>query len=63
MMKKMDTNNLRVSFVGSLISNDNIYSNMLRDKIKTSLPSVKIVAPKHSPIEGAILLAKEILND
>jgi len=36
---------------------------MFRDKIKTSLPSVKIVAPKHSPIEGAILLAKETLND
>ena len=63
MMKKMDTDELCVSFAGSLISNKNIYSDMLRDKIKTSLPSVKIVAPKHSPIEGALLLAKEILND
>ena len=63
MMKKMDTIDLRVSFAGSLISNKNIYSDMLRNKIKTSLPSVKIVAPKHSPIEGAIILAKEMLND
>ncbi len=63
MMKKMSTIDLRVSFAGSLISSDNIYSEMFRDKIKTSLPSVKIVAPKHSPIEGAILIAKEILND
>ena len=63
MMKKMNTIDLRVSFAGSLISNNNIYSDMLRDKIKTSLPSVKIVAPKYSPIEGAILLAKEMLND
>ncbi len=63
MMKKMDTIDLRVSFAGSLILNNNIYSDMLRDKINTSLPSVKIVAPKHSPIEGAILLAKEMLND
>ena len=63
MMKKMSTIDLRVSFAGSLISNDNIYSEMFRDKIKTSLPSVKIVAPKHSPIEGAIILAKEMLND
>ncbi len=63
MMKKMNVIDLRVSFAGSLISNNNIYSDMLRDKIKTSLPSVKIVAPKYSPIEGAILIAKEILND
>jgi N-acetylglucosamine kinase-like BadF-type ATPase len=63
MMKKVDTIDLRVSFAGSLISNNNIYSDMLRDKIKTSLPSVKLVTPKYSPIEGAILLAKEMLND
>jgi len=63
MMKKMDTIDLRVSFAGSLIINNNIYSDMLRDKIKTAFPSVNIVEPKHSPIEGAILLAKEMLND
>ena len=63
MMKKMNVNDLRISFAGSLISNKNIYSEMLRDKITTSLPSVKIVTPKHSPIEGAIILAKEMLND
>jgi len=63
MMKKMETIDLRVSFAGSLILNNNIYSDMLRDKITTSLPSVKIVEPRHSPIEGAILLAKEMLND
>ena len=63
MMKKMDTVDLRISFAGSLISNKNVYSEILRGKIKTALPSVKIVEPKHSPIEGAILLAKEMLND
>jgi len=63
MMKKMGTIELRVSFAGSLISNDNIYSDILRNKINTSLPSIKIVEPKHSPIEGAILLAKEMMND
>jgi len=63
MMKKMNKIDLRVSFTGSLISNNNIYSDMLRGKINTSLPLVKIVAPKYSPIEGAILIAKEILND
>jgi len=62
-MKKMDTNELSVSFGGSLISKNNIYSETLRNNIKTSLPSVKIVAPAYSPIEGALLIAKEILND
>jgi len=63
MMKKMNTIDLHVSFAGSLITNNNIYSEMLRDKIKTTLPTVKIVEPRHSPIEGAILLAKEMMND
>ena len=63
MMKKMNTIDLSVSFAGSLILNNNVYSDMLRGKIKTSLPSVKIVVPKYSPIEGAILLAKEMLSD
>ena len=63
MTKKMGTDDLYVSFAGSLISNDNIYSEVLRNKIKTSLPAVKIITPKHSPIEGAIILAQEILND
>ena len=63
MMKKMNAIDLCVSFAGSLISNKNIYSDLLREKIKTSLPSVKIVTPKHSPVEGAILLAKEMIND
>jgi len=62
-MKKMDTIDLSISFAGSLISKNNIYSEMLRNNIKTSLPSVKIVTPQYSPIEGAILLAKEILHD
>ena len=62
-MKQMNVSRLSISFAGSLISNKNIYSDMLRDKIKTSLPSVKIVKPEHSPVEGAILLAKETLDD
>jgi N-acetylglucosamine kinase-like BadF-type ATPase len=62
-MKQMNVDMLSISFTGSLISNKNIYSDMLRDKINTFLPTVKIVKPEHSPIEGAILLAKGTLND
>lgn len=62
-LKKMKMNNLDISFAGSLLTNKNVYSNMLRQKIKTSLPSVKIIKPKYSPVEGAILIAKEMLSD
>jgi N-acetylglucosamine kinase-like BadF-type ATPase len=54
MINKLKTDELHVSFAGSLLSNKNVYSDMLRDKINISLPLV---------IEGAILLAKEMLND
>ena len=63
MMNKMKVNELSVSFSGSLIANKNVYSDMLRDKIKTSLPSVKIIKAEYSPVEGAILMAKEMLSD
>lgn len=61
--KKMKTEEIKISFAGSLISNKNTYSNMLRRKIKSSLPSVKIAKPKYSPVGGAILIAKEMLSD
>ncbi|MEJ2506377.1 MAG: hypothetical protein P8Y81_08960 [Ignavibacteriaceae bacterium] len=54
---------IKISFAGSLLTNKDVYSNMLKKKIKDSLPSVKIVKPKFSPVEGAILIAKEILSD
>ena len=61
--KRMKTDKFRISLTGSLLANRNVYSNMLRKKIKISLPSVKIVKPKYSPVEGALLVAKEILSD
>ena len=60
---RMKTDKFKISLTGSLLANRNVYSNMLRKKIKTSLQSVKIVKPKYSPVEGAILVAKEILSD
>ena len=51
-----------IAFTGSLIVNKNIYSDMLRKKIAENFPSVKIKEPYNTPVEGAILLAKEMLN-
>ncbi len=61
-MKKMKSKKLDIAFTGSLIANNNIYSDMLKKKISDNLPSVKIKNPDNTPVEGAILLAKEMLN-
>ena len=61
-MKKMKSKKLEIAFTGSLIANKNIYSDILREKIADNFPSVKIKEPDNTPVEGAILLAKEMLN-
>ncbi len=61
--EKMNAENLKLSFTGGLIANENVYSKMLEEKIHSSLPNVKIVTPLYPPVEGAVLLAKEMLND
>jgi len=61
-MKKMKSKKLNIAFTGSLIANKNIYSDILREKIADNFPSVKIKEPDNTPVEGAILLAKEMLN-
>jgi len=61
-MKKMKSKKLNIAFTGNLIANKNIYSDLLRMKIADNLPSVKIKEPDNTPVEGAILLAKEMLN-
>lgn len=62
MMKKMDVDELNVSFAGSLVLNKNVYSDMLLEKIKSSLPTITIVKAKYSPVQGAIRIAREMLN-
>ena len=61
--KKMNAGNMKLSFTGGLISNENIYTEMIKKKIHSSLPNVKIVTPLKMPVEGAILYAKEMLNE
>jgi N-acetylglucosamine kinase-like BadF-type ATPase len=63
MANKISIKNLTVAFGGSLLTNLNYYSKVIKEKISLSFPSVQIVNPQHTPVEGAILLAKEMLND
>jgi N-acetylglucosamine kinase-like BadF-type ATPase len=62
MRGKMKVKKLNVAFSGGLIANKNFYSKLLAKKINSSLKSVKIIKPKLHPVEGAILIAKKILN-
>ncbi len=62
MAEKINEPVLNVSFIGGLISGENIYSNALRKKIISHLPKVKIKLPEYPPEIGAILMAKNLLN-
>ena len=62
MIKKMNVDELNVSFAGSLVINKNVFSNMLVDKIRFSLPIITIVKAKYSPAQGAIYMARKHTN-
>ena len=60
---KINTNNLNVAFSGSLIDNKNYYSDLLKRKIKSTLPKIKVIQPAFPPLGGAILFAKRLVNE
>ncbi len=62
LINKIQTNNLNVAFSGSLIDNKNFYSDLLKNKIKSTLPNVKVVKPANPPVSGAILFAKRLAS-
>jgi len=52
-----------VAFIGSLISNENVYRKILTQKITFSIPQVHVVVPEASPAYGAVLLAMRVAQD
>lgn len=62
MTKKLNQPIMNVSFIGGIITHDNIYSRTLRKKVTLRLPNVKIKEPENSPAFGAVLMAKVILK-
>ncbi|MBT8377788.1 MAG: hypothetical protein KJN64_01005 [Ignavibacteria bacterium] len=60
-LQKIPVKKLNISFSGSLIDNRNFYSDLLKKKIKESLPQIIITKPALSPVAGAIQIAKKIL--
>jgi N-acetylglucosamine kinase-like BadF-type ATPase len=63
LLDKIHIDKLSVAFSGSLLDNKNFYSDLLKQKIKSTLTRVEIVKPAATPVSGAILLAKRIVNE
>jgi len=62
LLDKIHTDKLNVAFSGSLLDNNNFYSALLRQKIKSTLHRVEVVKPAAPPVSGAILLAKRLAS-
>jgi len=52
-----------VAFIGSLISNENVYRKILTQKITFSMPQVSVIAPEAPPTFGAVLLSIRSAQD
>ena len=53
---------LRLAFIGSLLSNDNIYSKKVRSLIRRRLPQVTVQKPLAPPAHGAVLMSIKSLK-
>jgi N-acetylglucosamine kinase-like BadF-type ATPase len=63
MKEKLNLKILEVCFSGSIIANDNFFSQTLHKKINTRFTDIKIKEPDHQPVTGALFIAKQIAND
>lgn len=62
MAKKINRPTVDVSFIGGIISNDHIFSQMFRKKIADKLPVINIKEQDYPPEMGAIVMAKGLLK-
>jgi len=61
-INKSGNNKLNLSLMGGLLENENIYSSIVRQKIRNSFPEVKIQRPMRSALEGAFILAQKYIS-
>jgi len=60
--KKFWNENFRLCLIGNLITSNNFYSKLIKEKIKKRFKEIKIIKPKFTPEFGAALLAKKIYS-
>ncbi|MGE5679289.1 MAG: N-acetylglucosamine kinase [Bacillota bacterium] len=58
MTKKINEPVLNLSLIGGLISTENHFSHVFREKVASKAPSVNIKLPDYPPAMGAIIMAK-----
>ncbi len=51
-----------LSFIGSLLINESVFSKIVKHKIEFSLPQIVVRKPQGSPASGAVLMALTLLN-
>lgn len=59
-LKKILKRDFKLCLLGSLITNNNFYSSLIKKRIKEKFNNIKIVKPKFLPEVGAAILAKKI---
>lgn len=59
MDQKLNEENMKIVFIGGTITSENLYSKMLKKKIKLYFPKIIVQQPDYPPEIGAIILAKQ----
>jgi N-acetylglucosamine kinase-like BadF-type ATPase len=59
MFKKLNQSGMELAFIGGIISNNNIFSRTLRNKISESFMNIILTEPENPPEIGAVLMIKE----
>ncbi|MGB6647069.1 MAG: BadF/BadG/BcrA/BcrD ATPase family protein [Bacteroidota bacterium] len=52
----------KVVFVGGLIDHETVYAGILRETLRKTAPGIDVQPPDSSPVEGAILMARQLLT-
>lgn len=63
MLRKENPKHVDLILNGGLVESDNFFKKMLIKKIQNETPKIKVVNPKHRPEYGAVLIAKDILQE
>ncbi|MBK7104556.1 MAG: ROK family protein [Ignavibacteriae bacterium] len=59
MTKKLNCEEMKIVFIGGIITNESLFSKMLKEIILTFLPKVKIQDSEFPPEIGAVIMAKK----
>lgn len=61
--KKLNETTLLLSFIGSLLTKDNLYSYLVKEKIVQQFDDVVVKEAENSPEYGAVLMAKHLYEN